>query len=136
MPTDLLYDKLTYKIRAVIFKVYNTLGFGHKEIVYHKALSIEFKNRNIPFQEEVSLDVLYENQKVGIYRPDFVIDNKIIIEIKAVPFMSKEFEAQMVYYLRGTNYKLGLLVNFGSSKLEIKRKIWTGYPSKSVVKQH
>lgn len=80
---DLIYTDLTYKIRGSVFKVYNTLGFGHKEGVYHKALAIEFKKNNIPFKEEIPIDVRYENEKVGIYKPDFVVDDKILIEIKA-----------------------------------------------------
>ncbi len=126
MSTDLLFSDLTYKIRGVVFKVYNTLGFGHKEVIYHKALAIEFKKENIDFKEEVPIDVIYEKTKVGVYRPDFVIDNKVIIEIKALPFMGKDPETQMLYYLKGTNFKLGLLINFGSNKLDIRRKIWSG----------
>lgn len=125
MATDkLLHANLTYNIRGAIFHVYNTLGFGHKELIYHKALVIEFKKRNILFKNEVSLPVYYEEEKVGTYQPDFVIEDKVLIEIKALPFITKAAEVQMVYYLRGTRYNLGLLVNFGSKKLEIRRKVW------------
>lgn len=124
--TDLLYKDLTYRIRACVFKVYNTLGFGHKEGVYHKALTIEFRKNKIPFKEEVPIDVKYENEKVGLYRPDFVVDDKILIEIKAMEFMGEDPEKQMTYYLKGTDHKLGLLINFGSNRLDIRRKIWTG----------
>lgn len=134
MSTDkLLYGKITYKVRGIIFNVYNQLGFGHKENVYHKALAHELKKNNITFEDEKPLDVIYDNVKVGTYRPDFVIGGKILLEIKAVPFLPKEAETQLVYYLKGTNFKLGLLVNFGSTKLEIKRRIWTGYPRKSAI---
>lgn len=109
-----------------MFKVYNTLGFGHKEGVYHKALAIEFKKNNVPYKEEVPIDVKYDNEKVGIYRPDFVVDDKILIEIKSVEFMTRDPEVQMMYYLKGTNYRLGLLINFGSNRLDIRRKIWSG----------
>ena len=127
MATDkLLYSDLTYKIRGCIFHVYNTLGFGHKELVYHKALSIEFTKNDITFKEEMPITVYYEKQKVGVYRPDFIIEDKVLIEIKAIPFMGKDPEIQMIYYLKGTRYKLGLLINFGSNKLDIRRKIWTG----------
>lgn len=125
MVADLLYSDLSYKVRGCVFKVYNTLGFGHKESVYHKALAMEFKKNNVVYKEEVSIDVVYENEKVGIYRPDFIIDSKILIEIKAVEFMSKDPEIQMTYYLKGTNYKLGLLINFRSNKLDIRRRIWS-----------
>ncbi|HSW47829.1 MAG TPA: GxxExxY protein [Candidatus Saccharimonadales bacterium] len=125
MSADLLYEELTYKVRGAIFKVYNTLGFGHKEGIYCKALALELKKEEINFKQEQSIDVLYDKQKIGVYRPDFVIDNKILLEIKALPFMGKDPETQMTYYLKGTNFKIGLLINFGSNKLDIRRRIWS-----------
>ncbi|RJP46802.1 MAG: GxxExxY protein [Armatimonadetes bacterium] len=121
---NLLYEDLTYKIRGIIFKIYNTLGFGHRESVYQKALAIEFKKQNILFDEEPRLNIIYDNVKVGTYIPDFLLYNKIILEIKSIDFLPKEAEKQLIHYLKGTNYRLGFLVNFGKSKLEIKRKIW------------
>lgn len=124
MGTDLIYKELTYKLRGAIFKVYNVLGFGHKESVYQRALSVEFGSQSILYKEEPRLAVVYEGIKVGTYTPDFLIDDKIILEIKSTEFMPAQAEKQLIYYLKGTSYKLGFLVNFGSSKLEIKRKIW------------
>lgn len=121
----LLYPDITYKVRGCIFNVYNTLGYGHKEHVYQKALEKEFKDSKVPFKKEQNLNVFYKNERIGNYRPDFVVDNKIIIEIKAVEFMPKTFELQLIHYLKTTNFELGLLVNFGSTKLLIKRLIWT-----------
>lgn len=121
---NLLYEDLTYKVRGTIFKVYNKLGFGHKESVYQKALCLEFLKQNIPFKERPQLKVTYENVAVGGYIPDFLIDDKIIVEIKSLEFLTKDSEKQLIYYLKGTNYRLGLLVNFGKNRLEIKRKIW------------
>ena len=132
MTTDkLLYEKLTYKVRGCIFNVYNQLGFGHKENVYSRALAIELSKNKISFAQEHPLDVIYDGQKVGVYRPDFIVDGKILLELKSVPFLSKASAIQLIYYLKGTNFKLGLLVNFGSSRLEIRRKIWSN-PRKSV----
>lgn len=125
MNQELLYKDLSYKIRGCAFKIYNNLGFGHKENIYQKALSIEFNKSNLIFEKEKTLPIFYENNMIGNYRPDFVVENKIIIEIKAVPFMPKSYETQLIYYLKGTSFKLGFLINFGSKKLEIKRKIWT-----------
>lgn len=129
---ELLYADLTYKIRKAAFNVYNELGFGHKESIYQKALEKELKEAKIPYKKEMSLAVNYKGEKVGNYRPDFIIDDKIIIEIKAVAFMPKEFETQLINYLKSTKYQLGLLINFGSSKLQIKRLIWTNNPRQSV----
>ncbi|MFC1727800.1 GxxExxY protein, partial [Patescibacteria group bacterium] len=123
--SNFLYEDLTYKIRGAMFAVHNRLGSGHKEVVYQKALAKEFKGQGIPFEKEKSLKVKYKNEKVGVYKPDFIVDGKVIIEMKAVPFLSKKDESQLSYYLKGTPYNLGLLVNFGSKKLDIRRRIWT-----------
>jgi len=125
MQRDLLYKDLTYRIRGAIFNVYNNLGFGHKESVYTNALSIEFEKNKIKHEREKNLIITYDSKIVGYYKPDFVVDNKIIIEIKSSEFMTINVEKQLIYYLKGTNYKLGLLVNFGGSKLIIRRKIWS-----------
>lgn len=122
---NFLYEDLSYKIRGCVFKVYNILGFGHKEDVYQNALAAELKEAGINFEREKVLIVMYNGERVGIYRPDFVIENKIIIEIKAVSIMPKNYETQLTYYLKGTNYKLGFLVNFGGQKLDIRRRVWT-----------
>ena len=121
----LLYADLTYKLRSAIFNVYNALGFGHKENVYERALEQELKEIKLPFSKEETLDVRYKGIKVGIYRPDFIIDGKIIVELKALEFVPKSSEIQMLHYLKTTGFKLGFLVNFGYPKLTIKRIIWT-----------
>lgn len=123
--TKYLYEDLTYKIRGSIFNVYNELGFGHKESVYQKALAIELDKKGIGYKREKALSIKYQDKKVGMYKPDFIIEDKIILELKAVKYIPKSHENQLVYYLQGTGYKLGLLVNFGSSPLTIIRKIWT-----------
>jgi len=124
--SGLLFADLTYKIRGTIFTVYNQLGFGHKEQVYQKALEKELIETKLPFKREVSLNVRYKDEVVGNYRPDFVVDDKVIVELKAVEFMPKSFETQLIHYLKTTGYQLGLLVNFGSTKLVIRRLLWTG----------
>ena len=121
---DYLYEDLTYEIRGSLFEVYNTLGPGFKEIIYHQALRKEFTIRKIPFEEKPKLRISYKGEKVGTYEPDFVVDDKVLVEIKAVPNMPKVYETQLFYYLRGTNYKLGFIVNFGGAKLDIRRRIY------------
>lgn len=132
---DLLYADLTYKVRGAIFTVYNQLGYGHKEQVYQKALAYELEDINVPYKREKSLDVTYKDKIVGKYRPDFIVDNKIVLEIKAVEIIAKTFEIQLINYLKTTGYELGLLINFGSPKLYIKRLVWTGNPRESVSNQ-
>ena len=122
--TELLYKDLAYKIVGCFYNVYNQLGPGYKESIYHKALIIELESNKINFVEEKHLPVVYKNKKVGVYIPDFIIDDKILIELKAVDFMPKLYEEQLYTYLKGTKYRLGYLVNFGSEKIDIRRRIY------------
>ena len=119
-----LYEELTYKIRGVLFEVYNTLGPGFKESVYHKSLVREFTLEELGFEDKKKIPIFYKGEKVGIYEPDFVVDGKVLLEIKAVPEMPDIYEKQLFNYLIGTDYKLGLLVNFGGAELEIRRRIY------------
>jgi len=122
---DFLYEDLSYQIRGCAFSVYNVLGFGHKESVYQKAFALELKKKNILFEKEKALAITYDGKPVGLYRPDFVVESKVLIELKAVPFMPKDHEVQLTYYLKGTDYKLGFLINFGAKRLDIRRRVWT-----------
>lgn len=120
-----LYKRLTEKIIGCCYRVHNELGSGHKESVYQGALSNEFDDLGIKHGREVQLQVKYKNNSVGTYRADFVVENKVIVETKAVEFIPIHYEVQLVHYLKTTGYKLGLLVNFGTSKVQIRRRIWT-----------
>jgi len=97
----------------------------HKETVYHKAIAIELAEKEIPFEEEKLIDVIYKGKKIGVYRPGFIIDDKVILEVKVAPAITKAMRDQVYYYVKGTNYKLVLLANFGTSKVGIKRLIYT-----------
>ena len=121
-----LYSDLTYKIRGCFFAVYNNLGTGHKEIIYERALVKEFKKSELRFQEQKSLEVMYDGEKIGVYIPDFIVEDKIIVEIKANEINFIKFEKQLIYYLKNTGYKIGFVVNFGASPLVIRRKILDG----------
>jgi GxxExxY protein len=120
----LLYEDLTYKIRGALYEVHKALGPVHKETVYHNAIAIELKHLKIPFETEKVLKVTYRGETVGIYKPDFIIDDKVILEIKAVSTIAKAMLDQIYYYVRGSKYRLVLLANFGARRLEIKRKIY------------
>ena len=125
MTTDGLYRDLTYKIIGALYEVHKELGSVHKEIIYHKAVAIELIDRKIDFVEEKSIDVKYKGQRIGVYRPDFIIEDKVILEIKVAPMITKSMQDQVYYYIKGTKYKLVLLANFGTSKVGIKRLIYT-----------
>lgn len=118
------YEELTYKTRGAFFEVYNILGPGFKELIYHNALKEEFDRSGIKFEEKKRIQISYKGKKVGIYEPDFIIDDKVIVELKAVPERSDIFEKQLYSYLKGTKYRVGFLVNFGMDRLEIKRRIY------------
>lgn len=124
MKEKILYKDLSYKLVGCFYDVYNELGPGFKEVIYHKALGFELDSKNIPYEEEKRLSIRYKGKIAGVYVPDFVIDNKILVEIKAVENTPKIYELQLYYYLKGTNYELGYLVNFGSDKISIKRRIY------------
>lgn len=90
-----LYKELSYRIVGCFYKVYNTLGPGHKEDIYQKALIIEFGNNGIGYIAKKKLLVEYEGERIGTYEPDFIIEDKIIVEIKSVLNMPKVFEKQL-----------------------------------------
>ena len=119
---EIIFKEESYRIIGACMKVHNALGAGFLEAVYHEALEAEFQKQNIPYRKEVSLDLYYNGQKLKkSYRADFICYDEIIIEIKAVSFMPKAFQSQVRNYLRATNYRLGVLVNFGEPSLIYKR---------------
>ncbi len=120
-----LYKNITQKIIGCCYNVHNILGSGHKEAVYGQALCKEFHKENIDYAQEVVLSVKYQNDPVGTYRADFIVENKILLEIKAVEFMPKNYEIQLLHYLKTTGYKIGLLINFGARSVQVRRRIWT-----------
>jgi GxxExxY protein len=121
---NILYKKLSYEIVGCIYEAYNKIGSGFKESIYQNSLKIEFEEKNINFEDRPRLPIFYKNKKVGFYIPDFVIDDKIIIELKSVEFMPKIYESQLYNYLKGTKYQLGYIINFGGSKIDIRRRIY------------
>lgn len=123
MPEKILYKELSYGLVGCFYKVYNKLGPGHKEDIYHNALKIEFDKQGINYTSKKRLKIEYEGREVGVYEPDFIISDKIIIEIKSVLYMPKVYELQLYYYLKGSNYRLGYIINFGSDKIDIRRRI-------------
>lgn len=104
-------------------EVYNQMGCGFLEAVYHEAITMEFKDQNIPFIREKDIQIQYKQRILKTkYRVDFVVFDKIIIEVKAIDALCKKDSAQLLNYLNATGFKLGILVNFGASnKLESKR---------------
>jgi len=120
----LLYKDLTYIVCGCVFEVKKELGGGHKEVVYQRALEEEFKRRGVSYLREQQIPVTYAGKKVGVYQPDFIIDEKIVLEIKAIPFVGQREKKQLWHYLKGSSYRLGLLVNFGHDEVTIDRVVY------------
>lgn len=119
----LLYKDLTDKIIRCFYNVFDELGNGFLESVYEKSLLIELKENNLSTIRQKQINVYYKNNLVGEYKSDIIIENKILIEIKAVSKLIPDHEAQLINYLKATKLKIGLLVNFGN-KLEFIRRIF------------
>lgn len=124
---SLLYPDLSYKIQGAIFAVANSYGVGLKEIIYEKALIEEFEKRKIKFESQKRINIYsIESGKVlGTYVPDFVVEDKIILEIKATSFTIQDNLRQQQSYLKASQYEVAYLVNFGTAELYLKRSIFT-----------
>jgi GxxExxY protein len=120
---ELLHKELTDKILKTYFDVYNELGYGFLEKVYQNSLFIELKLRGFKVEAQKQIKVNYKSYEVGEYYADLIVNNLVILELKAAEFLVKEFEAQLINYLRGTNLEVGLLLNFGK-KPEFIRKVY------------
>lgn len=121
----IVYKEESYKIIGAAFKVYNTLGAGFLEAVYQEALEIEFQRQGIPYEREKELKIQYDGIELKqTYKADFVCFGKIIVELKAVNDLDDAHRSQVHNYLHATDYKLGLLLNFGCpNELEKERVI-------------
>ena len=119
----IIYRQESYEIIGAAYDVYNKLGHGFLEAVYQEALEIELKKRDIPYEREKDLKILYDGIELKqSYKADFVCYDKIIIELKAVSSLDDAHHAQVYNYLHATGFKLGILLNFGCSNgLETKR---------------
>jgi GxxExxY protein len=114
-------DQLTYKINGAIFEVNRVLGAGFLEKVYENALVIELKKQGLKAASQVPISVAYKDEVVGEYTVDILVEDKVILELKAVDKLQKVHEAQILNYLKATGTKVGLLVNFRHPKAEVKR---------------
>jgi GxxExxY protein len=117
------HAEITEQIIGAFYKVYNTLGYGFLEKVYENAMLIELNKIFDEVERQRKIEVFYEGNIIGIYFADIVIENVIIVELKASEYLVNEHEAQLINYLKATNMEVGLLLNFGK-KPEFKRKIF------------
>ena len=121
--TELLYKELTFALIGAAMEVHRILGPGFLEAVYQVALERELTLRGIPFEKQVRLPVTYKDVVVGEYIADFIIDGKLIVEIKAVSNFNSQHQAQAMHYLAATGLRLALLLNLGTGSFEHRRVI-------------
>ena len=120
----MLHSQITEKIIKAFYEVNNTLGFGFLEKVYENAMVITLRKNGFYVQQQKSIKVYYEKEEVGNYYADLLVNDLVIIELKAAESLCEEHEAQLINYLKATNIEVGLLLNFGR-KTEFKRKIFS-----------
>lgn len=120
----MLHSDITEKIIKAFYKVNNQLGFGFLEKVYENAMRIELKKMGCKVSQQQNIKVFYDSEEVGDYFADLLVDDVVIVELKAAESLCEEHEAQLINYLKATKAEVGLLLNFGR-KAEFKRKIFT-----------
>jgi len=115
------YSELTGKIIGCAMEVHNALGNGFQEVIYQRALEYEMELQKIVFAREVEMPVFYKQKDIGSRRVDFLVEEKICVELKALVKLEDVHLAQAINYLEAFNLEVGLLINFGNTKLEFKR---------------
>lgn len=124
MSDNYKHSDITEIIIKAFYNVYNQLGYGFLEKVYENALLIELKKFNLECVAQKPVEVFYDELKVGFYIADIIVNNAVIIEVKAAEALCEEHEAQLTNYLRAADIEVGLLLNFGK-KAELKRKVFS-----------
>ena len=122
------HEELTHKIIGCAMKVHSTLGNGFQEVIYQRALAIEFYKQGISFQREMEMTIYYEGEDIGTRRVDFFAEQNIMIELKAIIKLEEVHLAQAMNYCQAYNLPIGLLINFGAKSLEFKRVYNVNHP--------
>lgn len=117
------YSELTEKIIGCAMRVHSFLGNGFPEVIYQRSLAIELEKSNIIFKRELEQDIFYDNVKVGTRIVDFLIEDKVLVELKALGEISDNHYSQVLNYLKAYKLEIGLLINFGAKSLQFKRFI-------------
>jgi len=136
MTNKIPHQDLTYEIIGAAMEVHSELGPGYNEEIYQKALEIELRNRKVQFEPQKSIEIKIKGEMIGLKFLDFSVEDKVVVEIKALSELDTIHEAQLISYLKAAGSEIGLLINFGTKKLEHKRilppmkvKEWNGQRS-------
>ncbi len=119
--SNIIYKELSEKIIGCAITVHKTVGPGFLENVYEQSLCVELKLNNIPYSRQKEYSIFYKSYPVGVYIVDIVIDNKVIVELKSVPYINRNMEAQLLNYLHVSNIRVGYVINFRNAVIEFKR---------------
>lgn len=119
----IIYPQLSYKLMGILFKIHRRLGNLYQEKYYQRAIEVELKKNKLFYEKEVLIKLSYADSNIGRYFLDFIIDDKIALEIKAVPFLKEEYYKQLLAYLDAANLKLGIIANFRTKRLTYKRLV-------------
>ena len=117
------HKEITEKIIGCAYRVYNQMGYGFLESVYEKCLAIEFRKAGWAFDSQQAITVFYDDEIVGEFVADVIVEKRVIVELKSVRRVIRAHEVQLVNYLVATKIPVGLILNFGEEKVEIKRKV-------------
>ena len=117
------YSDMTRKIIGAAMKVHSTLGNGFQEVIYQRALAIEMAEQGLAFQRELEMQIYYRGKEIGTRRVDFLVEDKVMVELKAVSVMEDVHLAQAINYLEAYGLEIGLLINFGAKSLGYRRVI-------------
>jgi GxxExxY protein len=120
---DLEHNELTREIIGAAMEVHSTLGCGFLESVYESAMAIEMNHRNMPYERQKAVPVMYKGEKAKDFICDFLIGGKVMVELKAIQQLTDVEEAQVLNYLKATGVRVGLLINFGQRSLKYKRLV-------------
>jgi GxxExxY protein len=117
------YSDITSKVIGCAMKVHTALGNGFQEVIYQRALDIEMRKAGLVFARELEMPIFYDNQEIGTRRVDFFVENKVMVELKAITQLEKVHLAQVLNYLEAYKMEIGLLINFGDTSLKFHRII-------------
>jgi GxxExxY protein len=115
------YSEITEKIIGCAMRVHRTLGNGFQEAIYQRALAIEMSKQGLEFERELEMPIFYDEEQIGTRRVDFFVENKIMVELKALTQLEKVHLSQAINYLEAYQMEIGLLINFGATSLQFKR---------------
>ncbi|HAQ38133.1 MAG TPA: GxxExxY protein [Saprospirales bacterium] len=122
------FEDLTHKIIGCAMRVHSVLGSGFQEVIYQRAMTIEMEKQGLSFAREMEMEIYYDNISIGTRRVDFFVENKIMVELKAISKLEDIHLAQAMNYCQAYKLPIGLLINFGSKSLEFKRVYNINHP--------